>query len=225
MRSHPLIAALVLGLAPGLAAAEAHVTEAPYDLLFRTGTLDDVDRGATLAYERTVTNDLVPAAAERDSGRIELTFTDGTVEEAVLTFHQDDRFRALGEFPASVGNPLILYFVETVARDMAESAGGSQFYIRNRLKESLVSPAGIETLDAPLGGGTVGATAVTLRPFEGDPNAERMRGFDELTLTVTMSDEVPGWYRELLAEVPDEGGTPIYSSVLSYVPDAGGEAQ
>lgn len=193
------------------AAALAATDDAPYDLLFKNGTLDDIDRDTTLVYDRTVTNALAPDAATRDTGRIELTFEDSDVEAALLTFRQDGKHRVLGEFPASVGNPMILYFVETVVRDMAESAGGSPFYIRNRVKESLVAPAEVET-----GGGV---STVTLRPFEGDPNADRMQGFDDLALTVTMSEDTPGWYSELKAEVPGEDGTPVYASTIALTED------
>ena len=204
-----LVSGLVLLAPPGFAATEQ---AEPYDLLFKLGTLDDVARDRTLIYSRTVENALVPETEARDTGDIQLSFaedeTDDT-EEAVLTFHQDEKHRMLGEFPASVGNPLILYFVETVSRDMAESAGGSPFYIRNRVKEALVSPATIETGEE---------TTVTMRPFEGDPNADRMKGFEDLTLTVTMSDDVPGWYSRLEATVPGADG-PIYSSTLTYEGD------
>lgn len=194
-----------LALTPVFATAATERAE-PYDLLFKEGTLDDVDRDATLTYSRDVENALKPEAAERDTGRITLTFEDGDdIEEAILTFRQDEKFRVLGEFPASVGNPIILYFVETVVRDMAESAGGSPFYIRNRVKEALVKPAEIETDND---------TTVTMKPFEGDPNADQMRGFGDLTLVVTMSEDAPGWYTSLKAHVPGAEGA-IYSSTMT----------
>ena len=50
---------------------------------------------------------------------------------------------------------MIMYFVETVTRDMGESAGGSVFYIRNRIKEALVTPT-----EAVAGEAEAGETAV-----------------------------------------------------------------
>ena len=204
-----LALAAALAVTPPVAMAETTVERAePYDLLFRQGTLDGLDRSQTLTYDRTVQNSLAPDAEARDTGTIKLDIRDGAdIEEAVLTFWQDERFRGLGEFPASVGNPMILYFVETVVRDMAESAGGSPFYIRNRVKEALVSPAEIET-----DGETV---TVTMRPFADDPNAAQMRGFGDLALRVRMSDETPGWYDLLEATVPGTDG-PVYASTMQF---------
>lgn len=136
---------------------------------------------------------------------------------AVLEFRQDGKHRALGSFPASVGNPMIMVFYESVIRDMAETAGGSPFYIRNRVKEALVKPAQIETGEAVVDGETVAVQTVTLRPFQGDPNHARMRGFGDLELRVTMSDEVPGWYLSLVAEAPGaEGAEDGYRSALRF---------
>lgn len=207
---HMLIVALGVALMGGASlgesatptAAAMTAQEETYDLLFRTGTLDAIT--APLSYERVVRNSARPEQEARDSGRIELGFeqAEGSPRAAVLSFWQDARHRGLGSFPASVGNPMIMYFIETVVRDMAETAGGSAFYIRNRVKEALVEPAGREDLTVVLDGRAVPAVAVTLHPFEGDPNSDRMAGFGDLALRVVMSEAAPGWYLGLSAEAP-----------------------
>lgn len=209
-----LIAAMLILGAPVHAGNEAAL---PYDLLFKTGTLDDVPKDEALVYTRDVVNTLKPEAATRDTGQIELGLAGGEPPQARLKFSQGEKYRNLGQFPARVGNPIILYFVETVIRDMAESAGGSPFYIRNRVKESLVEAGKMETGEIEYDGKTVMTHAVTLIPFEGDPNTDRMQGFGDLKLEVTMSEDVPGWYHTLRAYVPDaDGETPIYSSTLTF---------
>ncbi|WP_095590832.1 hypothetical protein [Actibacterium ureilyticum] len=186
-----------------------------YDLLFRDGTLDALPRESRLVYARDVTNSRAPDNAERNTGRIELTI-DGSDDMARLRFHQGESFRNMGSFPASVGNPMIMVFVESVVRDMAETAGGSPFYIRNRVKEALVRPAETEEVSIEYGGATIAGQSVTLHPFDGDPNAARMSGFGDLALTVTMSDQVPGWYHSLRAQVPGDDGTPLYQSTTTF---------
>ncbi|MHA7868612.1 MAG: hypothetical protein ACX93U_14065 [Salipiger thiooxidans] len=211
-----LIAAVAcLGLPGWAATTEATQT---FDLLFRQGTLDEVGRDAVLHYNRTVTNAAKPEAAERDTGAVALSFEDGPQAlQANLQFLQDGKHRNLGSFPASVGNPMIMYFYESVIRDMAETAGGSPFYIRNRVKEALVQPAEIVTGEASFGGSEVPTQTVILRPFEGDPNAGNMRGFGGLELSVTMSEEVPGWYLSLVATAPGADGAPgAYVSELRF---------
>ncbi|GAA0296160.1 hypothetical protein [Rhodovulum strictum] len=206
-----LAAALVLG---GAAMADTEGT-GTYDLLFRGGTLDEVPRSALLVYEREVINQARPDAAAGASGAVELSFSAEDPPRAVLRFTHGDSYSAIGAFAAEVGNPIVMYFMETVVRDMAETSGGSPFYIRNRLKEALLRPASLETVEAGFGTDEVQAQALTLHPFAEDPNRDRMRGFADLAVTVTMSDDVPGWYHTLSAQVPDPaGGAPLYLSTL-----------
>ncbi|WP_146591100.1 hypothetical protein [Puniceibacterium confluentis] len=188
---------------------------ATYDLLFKEGTLNTVGMDQKLLYERTVTNTLVTDAAARDTGEIELSFEDSTPPQASLRFLRGEKHRNLGVFPRSVGNPIIMYFVETTVRDMAESAGGSPFYIRNRVKEALVTPTEVQAGEATFQGRSVKTQVVTLHPFADDPNQDRMKGFGDLALTITMSDEVPGWYQSLEATASGADG-PVYSSLMRF---------
>lgn len=191
--------------------------EHSYDLLFKDGTLDAVERSSELIYTRDVVNELKPEAAERDTGEVSLSFPAGEEKVARLEFRQDEKHRALGVFPSSVGNPMIMYFYETVVRDMAEAAGGSPFYIRNRVKDALIQPAVYEVGSSVIDGKTVETQTVKLYPFANDPNKARMQGFGTLELSVTMSDEVPGWYLSLVADTPDASGqTSVYRSELLF---------
>ncbi|MGX0877698.1 hypothetical protein ACSSV4_002391 [Roseovarius sp. MBR-154] len=215
-------AALALGLALTLAAGPGLATsvngEATYDLLFRDGTLDPVSRDHALVYRREVTNTLNPDAAARDSGEIGLRIERAEDMEMVrLEFRRDGKHRGMGSFPASVGNPMIMVFYESVVRDMAETAGGSPFYIRNRVKDALVQPSEVEPGTAMVDGEEVATRTIRMRPFEGDPNVDRMRGFSALELSVTMSEAVPGWYLSLVAEAPAPDGTGLmYRSSLHF---------
>lgn len=206
------VTAIALFMGSALCAAPL-AGEQTYDLLFRNGTLDSIDRDSELVYHRKVTNALNPDAGTRDTGDIALSFRDGDAKLALLEFRQDGKHRALGTFPASVGNPMIMYFYETVVRDMAESAGGSPYYIRNRVKDALIQDSDVQLGEAIVDGQTVPTQTVRLYPFKGDPNQDRMQGFGDLELRVTMSEEVPGWYVSLVAEAA-EGE--VYSSELTF---------
>ncbi|SFS80923.1 hypothetical protein SAMN04488040_1893 [Sulfitobacter marinus] len=184
-----------------------------YDMLFRNGTLDDVNRDTALVYRRVVVNALNPEAGTRDTGHVALSFRKGDPSMAILEFQQDGKHRVMGTFPANVGNPMIMYFYEAAVRDMAESAGGSPFYIRNRVKEALINPSDIEVGEAQFEGRVVKTQTIRLYPFAGDKNQNRMKGFGDLELRVTMSEEVPGWYLSLVAEA---AGGDVYRSELSF---------
>ena len=212
-----ILLAVGLAIAATSGAASQSKGQETYDLLFRNGTLDEIDRKQSLLYSRDVTNTEKPDTEDRDTGEIALSILNAESEMAHLEFRQDGKHRALGRFPASVGNPMIMYFYETVVRDMAETAGGSPFYIRNRVKDSLIQPAVIERGEVSYDGRMVSTVTVSLMPFAEDPNKDRMRGFGDLELRVTMSEEVPGWYLSLVAEVQPAGAAEaIYRSSLSF---------
>ncbi|SFU19131.1 hypothetical protein [Sedimentitalea nanhaiensis] len=204
-------------LVGSLTASSAAETKT-YDLLFRTGTLDRIERGTELIYSRRVRNALDDQAATRGTGDVALVVKPGEPAMAELDFRQEAKHRSLGRFPASVGNPMIMYFYETVIRDMAASAGGSPFYIRNRVKEILTEQGEVKTTQSQYEGRTISVQTVRLRPFADDPNRDRMQGFDDLELRVSMSDAVPGWYLSLVAEAPNPTGkgAPTYLLELQF---------
>lgn len=178
------------------------------DIFFREGTLDGVDSETTLLYRREAESVLLPRLEERSTGLLALSLQSDRAN-ARLELRQGDKSRGLGVFPAGAGNPMIMFFLESVVRDMARATGGSPFYIRNRVKEALLLPAD------PRGSDTPGIRTVNVRPFEGDQNLDRMRGFGDLILSATVSEDTPGWFIKLVAEAPGPGGS-TYRSSLEY---------
>lgn len=219
-------AALLIGTLTALALASptGAVAEdaATYDLIFKTGTLDDVEPDRRLVYRRDVTIAADKEYAARNTGVVHLSLE--AEEMARLRFEQSEKDRIVGSFPASVGNPIILYFVETVLRDVAKQAGGSPFYIRNRIKDSLLDVEPIRDVSAAYDGAELPAQAITLHPFRDDPNQAKMRGFGDLTLTFTMSGEAPGWYLSLVAEAgAADGAPPVYRNALTLSSEGAAE--
>ncbi len=209
---HRIIACLAV---LAIATSTAVRSEETYDLIFKTGTLSDISRQSTLTYDRSVQYRGEPGLSGQQSGEIRLTFE--ADEMARLRFVKGEKYKNVGAFPATVGNPIIMYFVETVIRDVAHRAGGSPFYIRNRIKAALLQKAPIIDDTARLGDTEVPVRTITLRPFLNDKNRSKMRGFEDLALTITMSQNVPGWYHSLVADTKAVGGTePVYSNALTF---------
>lgn len=204
----PIFLALALLASSGARAQET------YDLIFKSGTLDDVAKDSAIIYERNVRVADNAEAAQAGSGLVKLTFE--ADDMAQLRFHQGEKHRNIGAFPATVGNPMIMYFVETVVRDMAQNAGGSPFYIRNRVKDSLIQFAEIQSENLQIDGAEVAVQQITLRPFLNDKNRDRMKGYGDLALTITMSEDVPGWYYSLVASVKGNGPNPIYENAVTF---------
>lgn len=218
MRRLLLRVCLCLGCGAGpLAAGET------YDLLFRTGALDDLVAASRdsagevgLVYDRATQGTMEGPGP--DSFRLNLDMV--PPDSVELTLHQGEKTRGIGTFPASVGNPVILYFMETTLRDMAEKTGGSPFYIRNRMKDSLMREADIVPVMVRLGDAEVEARQITLHPFAQDDARDRMGRFAELELVVTVSDAVPGWYYSLVSAAPSDPAAPEsrYSNAITLAP-------
>ena len=104
----------------------------------------------------------------------------------------DSRTRRIGPFPVSGGDPMVVFFLENTARDMAALTGGSPFYIRNRIKDAVFRGGEVEREGE--------VTTVTLRPFADDPNKERMHGFETLSMRFVLGPDPKAPIREMIAE-------------------------
>ncbi|MFD1881651.1 hypothetical protein [Paracoccus pacificus] len=107
--------------------------------------------------------------------------------------------RPLTRFPVSAGDPVVVYFLEAVTRDMARMSGGSPFYIRNRIRDGMGAGAQVTR-------GSDGVTVV-LTPFKDNPNAARMGGFASLSLTFDLGPDPKAPIRHLRAETSAPTGT------------------
>jgi hypothetical protein len=204
MRVILLLALFMLGIGHGpLAAAET------YELLFRSTALKGLEPvpGGEAGKGTLVYNRVISGVDERQAdGNFSIGLKIKPDDNVSLTLYQGTRSRGLGNYPASVGNPVIMYFLESVLADIAVQSGGSPFYMRNRIKEALLRdaqtvPVSLHYLDRD-----ITAREVTIRPFMKDKARERMGRFSELALAVTVSNDIPGWYYSLVATVPAVAG-------------------
>lgn len=191
----------ILGAAAFLAFAAASAAGAAgtFDLVFRSGSLDALPQGEVLEYRQSGTR-----AEEAKAGDILLSI--GAENTTRLTREAEGRTGEIGAFRTSVGNPIILYFMESTVRDIAEITGGSPFYIRNRLKDALFRGGEVARVD--------GLRVAAFRPFADDPNRARMLGFEDLTLRFVL-DEPERPILRLEAETgPLAGGRPAYRNQM-----------
>lgn len=154
----------------------------------------------TLTWQMTVEGPAAEGFRPVADGQVALTETiDPSDNQPVLQLTQttEARDRRIGPFPISGGDPVLTFFLEQTARDMATLTGGSPHYIRNRMKEALFRSGDLARQNDAL--------TATFTPFADDPNADRMQGFRDLTLTFVMADPA-GPIRELRAETATAPG-------------------
>ncbi|APG94093.1 hypothetical protein [Sinorhizobium americanum] len=210
-------AVFLLALSLLCVASEPLAAAQTYELLFRSTALKDLEAATgetTIVYERVVSGADTVEVGGSDSIDLKI-ISSGNV---AMTLHRGGRSRGLGDYPASVGNPLIMYFLESVLADIANQSGGSPYYLRNRIKEALLRDAQIMRVSLRHQNADIRARVVTIRPFRNDKARERMGRFSELALTVTVSEDIPGWYYSLAATVPaaSGGNEAGYSNAITF---------
>jgi hypothetical protein len=210
---------LCLALLRPVAADEAQ------DRLFATGVLDGIATGQRLyfAHERGGnfdTGQLAPIAG----GEIELALVPGDTGErqADVNVRDGKQVRSQARLSARGGHPLLVFFLETTARNVATLTGGSPFYLRNRMREALAEQSVTEPVGMVLDGSPVAAERLVFRPFAADPNRARLGAFADLELRVVVSDAVPGGFERFEAEAPGTGGTPVYAETIVFERMEGG---
>ncbi|RJL05755.1 hypothetical protein D3P06_05905 [Paracoccus aestuarii] len=193
--------ALILGLAA--LAPRAPLAAEAGDAVFAERGPWSLD--GTLEWRMTIEGPQAEGFRPVADGRVLLDqVIDPSDQQPVLQVTQKlpERDRRIGPFPISSGDPVLTFFLEQTARDMAALSGGSPHYIRNRMKDALFRGGELDRTDD--------AVTARFRPFADDPNAGRMNGFDTLTLTFVMADPADP-IREFTART--EGG-PGYLSRL-----------
>lgn len=192
-----------LVMAPGLfaAAPEGPVLHYAFDRTLPAQAAGSDPAGAGLGLVRP------RAVAE---GEVTLTKAPGKNGPVLqLGLDEGQGPHVVAEFSPGGTNPVLLFFLENVVRNIAVQTGGSPFYIRNRIREALAA--------ADTGTVSDGTATVVLQPFDADPNRPRMGEFAGLTLSLRYDPADPGRFVELLADTARAGGS--YSEALRLIPE------
>jgi len=189
------------------------------DFIFDETILADLKSGSTLVY----THDLfAPDQAPHppfEDGAINVLYEQSATGsgEVVISFDRGRAMRSTSPMPTVGGNPLVMVFLESSTRAMAGIAGGSPFYIRNRIKNALMSGGTETTVEVEIGGEVYEVRQITLTPFANDQNQARMGSFSQLEMRFTYGDDVPGGIHELRTFVPmAKGEGPLYEERIVF---------
>jgi hypothetical protein len=108
-----------------------------------------------------------------------------------------------------------MVFLERTVRTISEATGGSPFYIRNRIRDSLAGRGEVASLTVDWNGEAVPATQVALAPFVNDAHRADLGAYADLKIRIVMSDAVPGWYHSIRTEAPAAGAEAFHASSLA----------
>ncbi|MCF7698258.1 hypothetical protein [Loktanella sp. M215] len=189
------------------------------DLIMAPGTLTDLPSYAVVRYTLDRRLPGLPAGQAMPGagtgvplpdavvdGEVLMTVTPGeTGPQIVMTRIEGDQTKPVASFSAKGPNPVLIFFLENVVRNMAAQTGGSPFYIRNTMRATLAEAA-------PDLSGT-GPQTVSLTPFAQDPNAARMGDWAGLAVDLTFDPADPGMITQLAAHAGDGPGA--YSETMT----------
>ena len=206
MKAKAKLLALILSIA-GMAIGNIAYAGPASERVFSTKALDLLEIGQLVDYSHTRGGTLGEPLNPVENGqiRVKLRADSEGKREAVVTMGEDGQLRPVSVWPASAGNPILPIFLESTLRAMSRATGGSAFYIRNRIKESLGTGGTIETVSVDVKGDTLSAQEITFMPFQADKNRERMGAFADLKLIFVVSDEMPGDIIRFAAATGDNG--------------------
>lgn len=208
---------LLVAAAACLFAATAPAQAGPAsERVFTTNALDLLQTGQLVDYAHTRIGSLGEALNPLEDGQIRVlvqTGEDGS-REAVVTMGEAGKLRPVSVWPASAGNPILPIFLESTLRTMSRATGGSTYYIRNRIKESLGTGGTINSVTVDVKGAQVAAKEIVFTPFLNDKNRERMGDFADLTLTFLVSEDLPGDIIRFAASSGDGGKA--YSEEIAF---------
>ena len=206
---------MLLTAAFTLAATLTHAGEASERVFSRTA-MDLVKASETIVYSHVRSGVAGEQLQAIDDGEIRVAMgTDSSGgRESVVTMGEVGKLRPVSRFPASSGNPLVPIFLESALRTMSRVTGGSTFYIRNRIKDSLGTGGTMTPVEIELDGKTVPSTEIVFEPFLNDKNRDRMGPFADLRLTFVVSDTMPGDIIQFAARTGQ--AEPFYAEEIKF---------
>ena len=109
------------------------------DLIFDETALNQVPNGTQVVYSHRVLRPVNADTSRVQNGSIRMVLHQNNKDGRTvsISLSSPDTQRNIANLPTVGGNPLVMVFLESTTRAMAEIAGGSPFYIRNRLREAL----------------------------------------------------------------------------------------
>jgi len=236
LKTNAFAAALMLAVLPTLAGAAsgdsptpkpaaAQATPDASDVLFEQPQMKNTQPGSTLRYVYLRRSGITkgPYGPPIDD-EIKLKIEPGKSADGrdiqVQMFSGGNRAPA-GPFDDMSGNPIIPLFLENHLKGLAGLLEANPRYIKNAIRVGLRNKATVTATKIDFKGKQVDGWRIVTKPFEGDPQTEKLRGFDGLTYTFVTSPEVPGEIVSIEAQAKKPDGGELLEERLSYDQNAG----
>ena len=190
------------------------------DLLFEQPQMKNTAPGSTLTYDYARRSGIERGPYGPPlSDAIKLTVEPGKSAESrdirVQMFSGGNRLPA-GPFTDMPGNPVLSLFLENHLKGLASLLEANPRYIKNAIRKGLRDKATVTPMQVSFKGRTVEGWRVEMKPFAGDPQSERMRGFETITYTFVVAPDVPGEIVSIQARALKPDGGELLEERLDY---------
>ena len=123
--------------------------------------------------------------------------------------------KAAGPFPSDQQNPVLLLVLEDNVQELSHLFKANPRYLKNAIRKAWRDAAKIEPVQVDVDGKKVPGTRITVQPFLGDAEADRMQGLDGMVYIVEIADAVPGTIASIDMHAPADGA-PKFSETLHF---------
>lgn len=193
-------ATIALGLVMLPAAvANAAGEEKAAPILFETRQLDLIgkDQEVTYRFEKRGSDERIVGKDYADDLRLGVAKVGGKGErDVVFKVFTGDQARDPQNWPELTVNPVFIWYLDRTVATLSSLAGGSPMYLKHKIREAL-GKATAEAVKADYNGQSVDAYQVKISPFAEDANASKMQGFHNSSITIVVSNQVPGYFVNL----------------------------
>ena len=179
------------------------------ELFFDTPYLMRVAPGTTLnyAYRHTTSKaDFGEGFDEIMAMQVTAPPEDTSKRVADVVIRRGDKEGEAGPFPTMNGNPIALVLLERDVKEMAQLSKGSPFYIRNRVRDHLADGT-VEPARFTYDGREIEGWKLSMQPFAGDPNKDKLQELAGRHYEFLFSDQVPGGIYAIRVVTPAKDGT------------------
>lgn len=200
-----VLAAIIVSTAASTVALAAPTAT---ELFFATPYLSKVAPGTTLnyAYRHTAAKpELGEGYDEAMAMRVTAPPDDASRRIADVVIRRGDKEGEAGPFPTLNGNPIALVLLERDVKEMAQLSKGSPFYIRNRVRDHLAEGK-VEPARFVFDGREVEGWRLSMQPFAGDPNKDKLQELAGRRYEFLFSDAVPGGLYAIRVVTPARDG-------------------
>lgn len=120
-----------------------------------------------------------------------------------------------GPFASDRQNPLLLVILEDNIQELSKIFKANPRYLKNAIRKAWRDNPKIGPARDEVDGKPVDVTRISVTPFVGDVEADRMKGLSDMIYTVDVAKDIPGYIVAVDMRAPAQG-KPLFAETLRY---------